>query len=289
MLRIRKILFPVDFSERCSAAAPHVTAMAAHFEAKLVILNALSLPPVLSGGIVTPELEPPLVDAKALLADRQRALDSYLQNQFEPLPDVERIVQQGEPGSVITGYARKNNVDLIMMPTHGYGPFRGLLLGSTAAKVLHDAECPVWADRHEATTFTRSDCKEVLCAVDLRDESAPVIQWAGQLAASYSARLTLVHVIPAIAAHSPLEESGFPHYLAEQAREFIDELQRTAGTEASVRIEGGKIAHTVREVASQNRADVVVIGQGCLHETMGRLRSNAYAIIRESPCPVVRV
>ncbi len=289
MLRIRKILFPVDFSERCSAAAPHVTAMAAHFQAKLVILNVLYLPPVLSGGIVTPEFESPLVDARQLQVSRQRALDSYLQDQLEPLRDVERIVRQGEPGSVIAEYARKNGVDLIMMPTHGYGPFRGLLLGSTAAKVLHDAECPVWADRHEATTFARSDCQEVLCAVDLRDESAPVIQWAGQLAASYSAKLTLLHVIPALAAHSPLEVGGFPPYLAEQAREFIDELQCKAGTQASVLIEGGKIAHAVRDTASQTRADMVVIGQGCLHEAMGRLRSNAYAIIRESPCPVVRV
>jgi nucleotide-binding universal stress UspA family protein len=66
-------------------------------------------------------------------------------------------------------------------------------------------------------------------------------------------------------------------------------LQRKAGTQASVRIEGGKIAHTVRNAALQIHADVVVIGQGCLHETMGRLRSNAYAIIRESPCPVIRV
>jgi hypothetical protein len=35
--------------------------------------------------------------------------------------------------------------------------------------------------------------------------------------------------------------------------------------------------------------DIVVIGQGCMHETLGRLRSNAYSIVRESPCPVVRV
>jgi hypothetical protein len=32
---------------------------------------------------------------------------------------------------------------MILMPTHGYGPFRQMLLGSVTAKVLHDSKCPV--------------------------------------------------------------------------------------------------------------------------------------------------
>jgi nucleotide-binding universal stress UspA family protein len=36
-----------------------------------------------------------------------------------------------------------------------------------------------------------------------------------------------------------------------------------------------------------HNADLVVIGRGKLQEALGRLRTNAYAIIRQSPCPVV--
>ena len=43
----------------------------------------------------------------------------------------------------IVSYAREHTIDLIMMPTHGYGPFRSLLIGSVTAKVLHDIELPV--------------------------------------------------------------------------------------------------------------------------------------------------
>ncbi len=44
------------------------------------------------------------------------------------------------------------------MPTHGYGPFRRFILGSVTAKVLHDADCPVWTGVHleEAPPIERS-------------------------------------------------------------------------------------------------------------------------------------
>src|SRR5207245_2957797 len=58
------------------------------------------------------------------------------------------IVSLGDPAAEITHYAEKNQVDLIMMPTHGYGRFRNMLLGSVTAKVLHDAHCPIWTAAH---------------------------------------------------------------------------------------------------------------------------------------------
>ena len=59
---------------------------------------------------------------------------------------------EGDASEVITKYAAEHGTDLIMMPTHGYGVFRGLLLGSVTAKVLHDAVCPVWTAVHVEET-----------------------------------------------------------------------------------------------------------------------------------------
>ena len=50
-----------------------------------------------------------------------------------------------------------------------------------------------------------------------------------------------------------------------------------------------KNPEVLREAALKYAANLVVIGQGSLHKLMGRLRTSAYAIIREAPCPVVRV
>jgi hypothetical protein len=45
-------------------------------------------------------------------------------------------------------FAANHHVDLVMMPTHGVGTFRSFLVGSVTAKVLHDANCPVWTAAH---------------------------------------------------------------------------------------------------------------------------------------------
>ncbi len=287
MLQLDRILFPVDFSQRCTAAAPHVMTMARDFNAEVIMLHVLQMPPLWYGEFAATELE--TLDAEQLVRSRTTALDQYLCRELPEQAGVQRVVEKGEPATVIANYARRNGAQLIMMPTHGYGPFRRLLMGSVTAKVLHDAECPVWTDVHEETSFERDSRDSVLCAVDLTEESLPAIRWAAGFTRCFDAELTLVHAIPALAGPVSPGETRFRTFIADHAREYIADLQQKAGTSARVCVGGGKIAEAVRCAAIQHEAEVVVIGQGHLHETLGALRSNAYAIIRQSPCPVVRV
>jgi nucleotide-binding universal stress UspA family protein len=72
------------------------------------------------------------------------------------------------------------------------------------------------------------------------------------------------------------------------ARRF-DEMQKAWNTQYQLQIETGSVAQTTREVAEGTHADLLVIGRGHEHGTLGRLPTNTYAIIRESPCPVIAV
>jgi nucleotide-binding universal stress UspA family protein len=54
-------------------------------------------------------------------------------------------------------------------------------------------------------------------------------------------------------------------------------------------VEAGEPAKTICAAAERVSADVLVIGRGSAAGVYGRLRTNAYAIIRQSPCPVVSV
>jgi nucleotide-binding universal stress UspA family protein len=75
----------------------------------------------------------------------------------------------------------------------------------------------------------------------------------------------------------------------EQAETELLQLQQATGADADLLIEGGDPANVICSAAARVAADVLVIGRGSAAGVFGRLRTNAYAIIRESPCPVVSV
>ena len=287
MLEIKHILFPIDFSNRCCGAAPFVEAMASRFGAKITLIS--SVQPFYFVG-ADPAM-PVVADPEELKADLQARLDGTLIREFAHLP-VERVAEVGPPAEVITQFAHTQGVDLIMMPTHGYGPFRSLLLGSVTAKVLHDAQCPVWTAAHIEDPPAREHlaCRNVLCAVDGTTKSTPLMQWAAQYAKDNGATLRLVHVVGGIEGWPERQVNReFEELMRKEARETVDRMRRSAGIEAPLCVAVGDIAGAVREEARRHGADLIVIGRGLLHETLGRLRTHAHAIIRQAPCPVISI
>ncbi len=288
MPSIKHILFPVDFSERCCAAVPFVESVANLFQARVTLLG-VAQPMYFTGmGDPTGAL---ILDNETLLRSLKEQLDNALTRNFPGLR-VDRFVEIGDPAQIIVEFARTHSVDLIMMPTHGYGPFRGLLLGSVTAKVLHDAECPVWTAAHVADSPCRDHlaCRSIICAIDATSASAELILWAASLAEVTSATLRLVHVIPGM--QGPITESlsrEFEEDRRKEARRRIDEMQRTLGLHLPVCITAGEIAENVAEEARRHKADAVIIGRGAIQEKLGRLRAHDYAIIRQTPCPVFSV
>jgi len=73
------------------------------------------------------------------------------------------------------------------------------------------------------------------------------------------------------------------------AREKLAKLQSEAGTNLETVLEGGDVSAAVRKAADENRADLVIIGRGVMQEAFGRMRTNVYSIIRESPCSVISI
>ena len=104
-------------------------------------------------------------------------LDYFLISEFPPATSA-RILLAGDAASVIAETAKKSEFDLIVMPTHA-GRFRRMLLGSTAAKVLDGAECPVLTTQHAETVAPRSlEHRRWVCAVDLSSDSLRVLRSA---------------------------------------------------------------------------------------------------------------
>jgi nucleotide-binding universal stress UspA family protein len=290
MLAIKHILFPVDFSERTRETAPYVAAMAKRFGAEVTLISVMQPFWEPAGGMVVPVGLPP-PDLSQIQHSLEARLHGALTAELAGIV-VHRNSQLGDPAQCITQFAGSEGVDLIMMPTHGYGPFRMLLLGSVASKVLHDADCPVWTAAHtkEQATGDPVECRTILCAVDGTPKSVPVMEWAMQFAGIAKANLRLVHATPDAGAWPQRQMNHeFEEFLKRKASETIEQQMRASNIRAPLCVASGGIVEGIREEAVRHNADLVIIGRGLLDETLGRLRTHAYSIIRGSPCPVLSV
>jgi nucleotide-binding universal stress UspA family protein len=288
MPTFKHILFPVDFSEKVSGIAPYVVCMARWTGARVTMLHVAEVP---SGAYPGWPAEAALINLEDILRVRQHSLDSFLVNGFQDI-GLTRVMSEGDPASGIAEYAGKENVDLVMMPTHGYGPFRRFLLGSVTAKVLHDVKCPVWTSAHiPEGPAPPVGYRSLLCAVDLTPKSLALVQWASAFARENKADLKLLHAIPPTEPRAAIDIEGerFRAFVFETAREELAKLQREAGTNWDTVLEGGDVAQAVRTAVEQHHADLVVIGRGVMQERFGRMRTHVYSVIREAPCPVISV
>src|SRR6476469_4496673 len=82
-------------------------------------------------------------------------------------------------------------------------------------------------------------------------------------------------------------DQEFEETLRAPARETIEKLQKSVGVKTPLCVAEGEIAGAVREEAELHKSDLIIIGRGLLHDTLGRLRTHALGIIRKSPCPVL--
>ena len=292
-LTIANILLPTDFSPRSIAAVKYATALSRRFHSKLTLLHVI---PPLDPAFVVMGNGGACLD-QVLEAQREctrSQLDSFLADELRGF-QVKRILMERDPAQAIVEYSRTQGVDLMVIPTRGSGVFRRFLLGSVTAKVLHDAPCPVWTGAHEEETAVNNswELRHVLCAVDPVAGDEAAVGWAAELASAFHARLSVVHAIPSPSSNGGTYylESELHRLLGHDFKDRIAKMLCANGNAPNVEIhvQSGPVARVVHSVAQDSRADLVVIGHGTNRGFPGRLHTDAYAIVREAPCPVVSV
>jgi nucleotide-binding universal stress UspA family protein len=132
MIRIKKILYPTDFSSYSNQAYFHALALAVTHNASLTALFVYTPDAPIPGAPTEPNKARP-----------------YWQSQLEqirPLDDrinMHHVVLEGDPAEEIVRYSREAGMDLVVMGTHGRTGIDRSLLGSVAERVLRDAGCSV--------------------------------------------------------------------------------------------------------------------------------------------------
>lgn len=138
---IKKILFPTDFSEGSANALPYAVDLAKNYGAKLYMLHVI-YDIATASGLHVPHVS---VDEmyKELLASAKKELERFGADILKDLKDIEYTIIRGIPYEEILKFAKENNIDLIVIGTHGRKGLDRVLFGSTAERVVRNSSCPV--------------------------------------------------------------------------------------------------------------------------------------------------
>lgn len=146
MKTINKILCPVDFSEPSRAAVKAAVDLAEHFSAEIVLFHAINQidPTPTPAYTLTNHLMDQIPEIMQQMSDNaHKALQEVTDNQIADRVPFRQLVEIGDPADSIVRIADKEQVDLIVIDTHGRSGIKGFFFGSVAEKVVRTAACPV--------------------------------------------------------------------------------------------------------------------------------------------------
>lgn len=139
----KKILLPLDRSELAEIAIPHAISLAQAFDAELTLITVVE--PIAM--YTQPGMMGPLLDVPIDIDEELTAAEKYLQvTQSKLMSDkikIETVTLAGYPAVQICDYADENEIDMIVMSTHGRSGIQRWVYGSVADRVLRAANTPV--------------------------------------------------------------------------------------------------------------------------------------------------
>lgn len=293
MIKIDRILCPIDFSEFSRHAFDHAVAIAKWYGATVTVLYVV---PRVVAPVVTPDapLFPPIVLSPEDIEQFRREAEAFVETDTRGA-HVTTVAREGSAVGEIVDMAATLPADLVTMGTHGRSGFDRLMLGSVTERVLRKASCPVLTVPRRIAgvpaapmVFTR-----ILCAVDFSPCSMKALTYAVGLAEEADAELVVLHVLEqhvfeptpmpgtVVASDAALKEARLAHLHAA--------IPHEARTYAHVNevVVSGKPYREIMRFADEQRAELIVIGAH--GGAIGALAfgSTTNQIVRQAACPVL--
>ena len=154
-IRIKKILCPTDFSENSEHALKYALALATLSQADLQLFHVVE-------PITYPqstEFFEPVLDEVELMMKMETAFQQQLEDQVTTLkakyPKIKGKLVTGNTFLEIIQAARDDDVDMIVMGTHGRTGLAHVLIGSVAERVVREAPCPVLTVKNPEHEFVK--------------------------------------------------------------------------------------------------------------------------------------
>jgi nucleotide-binding universal stress UspA family protein len=280
-LRFQSILVATDYSSAGTTAVKLAARLAKEFHARLYVLHAVEQDLYASNIGGGPELQ--LMN----LQPERESLHKYAKR----IADLrtakhEEIAFLGSPRDAIQSVGQANNIDLLVLGSHGRHGLAKLALGSVAEWAIRRLEYPVLVAGPMCSKTFRP-IRSIVLATDFSRESLRPVQYASSLAQDHNDTLTVVNVLPH--AISPQEQSRNELSSMRKLREL---LPSGCGDECTLQyqVRSGDLAHAVIDAAWEGRASLIVLGARHRSALADHApRNKLSAIIRSSHCPVLIV
>jgi nucleotide-binding universal stress UspA family protein len=301
VISVKNVLFATDFSATSEAALPYATAICRRFSSTLHTAHVISEASLLlmTGGVDYVSMGTIYEDAHTEAKEKIEQLAL----RFEDIPN--RIyVRHGQVWKNLAGIIEENEIDLIVVGTHGRTGLGKFLLGSVAEDILRHAPCPVLtvgpkvAGRAKLPELERKgrdlvplelEVRQVVYATNFTRESLEVAPLAVRLAAEFQARLTLVNVIEDYtqlgSRPGPIEDG------IQRLKDLVPAESDLPFTPETV-MEFGAAPASILKVAAARDADLLVLGARSSEALPGSTHlpwSTVHQVIAHAECPVLTV
>jgi nucleotide-binding universal stress UspA family protein len=290
MLKMQRILCPVDFSEFSERAYEYALSFARHFGAKLFVQHVTEPVVVLPRVYVSPALIDQ-VYAEQHAGAEEKVKELTAKHSRDGV-ESEVVLERGPVADTILQFVKDQDIDLIAMGTHGRRGLDRIVVGSVTERVLRNARCPVLAVHNpaQATPETREEpiqVRKILFCTDYSDNSPRALEYALLLACQYKAEVGLLHV---------LERSGGSKNLEAEKQDVLERLRSLAPDDVKrcvtvvPAVRAGQPYQQILEHAAENQTDLIVLGvRGRNALDLALFGSTTYRVIQLGSYPVLVV
>jgi len=291
MIKINKILIPTDFSRCAEQAFTHAIYFVEKYQSELHILNVNTLfeeyPEFTSNISAANDIRKMAEDS--INEQINKMVDNVTLKNFEIIKCQKRGISAA---TTILEYSHDNDIDLIVMGTHGRRGLGHLFLGSVAEEVVRFSACPVYTIREEDEPKPIEQFTNILVPIDFSDCSSTSLKYAKEIAKLYRSKLQLLHVIEDTIppAYSLVGINNlFPDLEDKTSKRLENLFNETDGPKVQHDnyIVNGHAAKEILNFAKTHNTNLIVIAThgltGIEHFLMG---SVAEKVVRMAPCPV---
>ena len=296
MMNLKKILVAKDFSSCSERALTYALDLSARTNAELHLFYAQ----VLYGDPFGPPAYPSDHTERVRAAMKDLVEEKARDQAHVDLDTlvVEHVIERDVAAApAILAYAEAQEVDLIVMGTHGRRGLRHLVLGSVAEEVVRHAPCPVMTvcERAERPQEVHG-ASSVLAPIDFSRHAQEALRYGKTLANLYGARLDLLHVVEELL-HPAFYNTGvFSMYdiepeIEDKAYDHLVGLYRDTlgepGENVRFEVLSGHASTEIKRYAEEQGTGLIVMAThgltGLVHLFIG---SVAEKVVRTAPCPV---